>query len=79
MGPVTDDDPGLRTMSAETADRFRETVARFFQEYVLAFVMVSSYFGSGSIFIASSAGVRYGYALIWASSARPYWGSWPRT
>jgi manganese transport protein len=28
--------------------------------------MVASYFGSGSIFIASSAGVRFGYALLWA-------------
>lgn len=38
----------------------------FFKKYGLAFVMVASYFGSGSIFIASSAGVRFGYALIWA-------------
>ncbi len=38
----------------------------FFKRYGLAFVMVASYFGSGSIFIASEAGVRYGYALIWA-------------
>nr|WP_199897026.1 divalent metal cation transporter [Halarchaeum acidiphilum] len=28
--------------------------------------MVASYFGSGSVFIASSAGVRYGYTLLWA-------------
>ncbi|RAL25554.1 iron transporter [Lujinxingia litoralis] len=28
--------------------------------------MVASYFGSGSIYIASQAGVEYGYALIWA-------------
>ncbi len=28
--------------------------------------MVASYFGSGSVFIASSAGVRYGYGLLWA-------------
>lgn len=28
--------------------------------------MVASYFGSGSIFIASQAGVEYGYVLIWA-------------
>jgi manganese transport protein len=52
-------------MSSEFG-RYRDTVAGFFQEYGLAFVMVASYFGSGSIFIASSAGVRYGYALIWA-------------
>ncbi|MEX2570205.1 MAG: Nramp family divalent metal transporter [Gemmatimonadota bacterium] len=41
-------------------------LAAFFRRYGLAFVMVASYFGSGSIFIASQAGVRYGYALIWA-------------
>jgi len=28
--------------------------------------MVASYFGPGSIFIASQAGVEYGYLLIWA-------------
>ncbi|GAA0309240.1 hypothetical protein GCM10009066_23470 [Halarchaeum salinum] len=28
--------------------------------------MVASYFGSGSVFIASSAGVRFGYTLLWA-------------
>lgn len=38
----------------------------FFKNYGLSFVMVASYFGSGSIFIASLAGVEYGYALIWA-------------
>ncbi|EMA38110.1 Nramp family divalent metal transporter [Halococcus hamelinensis] len=38
----------------------------FFDKYGLAFVMVASYFGSGSVFIASSAGVQYGYALLWA-------------
>ena len=41
-------------------------VRRFFERFGLAFVMVASYFGAGSIFIASSAGVRYGYALLWA-------------
>ncbi len=40
---------------------------RFFEKYGLGFVMVASYFGSGSVFIASSAGVRYGYALLWAA------------
>jgi len=29
--------------------------------------MVASYFGSGSVFIASSAGVQYGYGLLWAA------------
>lgn len=39
---------------------------RFFDRFGLSFVMVASYFGSGSIFIASQAGVEYGYVLIWA-------------
>ena len=47
-------------------ERVRDTTSGFFQQYGLAFVMVASYFGSGSIFIASSAGVRFGYALLWA-------------
>jgi len=41
-------------------------VGEFFEKYGLAFVMVASYFGSGSVFIASSAGAQFGYALIWA-------------
>ena len=36
------------------------------QRYGLAFVMVASYFGSGSVFIASQAGVMHGYTLLWA-------------
>lgn len=43
-----------------------DALSGFFQKYGLAFVMVASYFGSGSIFIASEAGVEYGYTLIWA-------------
>lgn len=39
---------------------------KFFDRFGLSFVMVASYFGSGSIFIASQAGVEYGYILIWA-------------
>ncbi len=39
---------------------------KFFERFGLSFVMVASYFGSGSIFIASQAGVEYGYVLIWA-------------
>ena len=35
-------------------------------EYGLSFVMVASYFGSGSVFIASQAGVMHGYTLLWA-------------
>ncbi len=30
--------------------------------------MVASYFGSGSVFIASSAGVQFGYGLLWAAA-----------
>lgn len=53
---------------SETAigQRLNDTLSGFFQQYGLAFVMVASYFGSGSIFIASAAGVRFGYALLWA-------------
>ncbi|MFC6826301.1 Nramp family divalent metal transporter [Halopelagius fulvigenes] len=36
------------------------------QKYGLAFVMVASYFGSGSVYIASQAGVVHGYTLLWA-------------
>lgn len=53
-------------MAAERSYDLRDSMSGFFQEYGLAFVMVASYFGSGSVFIASSAGVRYGYALLWA-------------
>ncbi|WP_101294044.1 NRAMP family divalent metal transporter [Halegenticoccus soli] len=53
-------------MSAGYASELRDTATGFFQQYGLAFVMVASYFGSGSVFIASSAGVRYGYGLLWA-------------
>ena len=53
---------------SETADTGIDGVpgGDFFDKYGLAFVMVASYFGSGSVFIASAAGIRYGYALIWA-------------
>lgn len=44
----------------------RALITSFFEKYGLSFVMVASYFGSGSIFIASQAGVEYGYVLIWA-------------
>lgn len=36
--------------------------------------MVASYFGSGSVFIASQAGVQYGYALIWAAVGATVFG-----
>jgi len=44
----------------------RRVLKDFFKNYGLSFIMVASYFGSGSIFIASQAGVEYGYLLIWA-------------
>ena len=51
-------------------DQFTVGIAReipaAIKEYGLAFVMVASYFGSGSVFIASQAGVMYGYTLLWA-------------
>lgn len=54
------------TTSTSKSDELLSTLSDFFARYGLAFVMVASYFGSGSVFIASSAGVRYGYALLWA-------------
>lgn len=44
----------------------KEFFSNFFDKYGLSFIMVASYFGSGSIFIASQAGVEYGYVLVWA-------------
>lgn len=52
--------------TASYRDRLNDTLLGFFQQYGLAFVIVASYFGSGSVFIASAAGVRFGYALLWA-------------
>lgn len=49
-----------------TDSEARGPIGRFFRKFGLAFVMVASYFGSGSIFIASQAGVRFGYTLLWA-------------
>ncbi|WP_224268991.1 NRAMP family divalent metal transporter [Haloprofundus salinisoli] len=46
--------------------KIRGTTSKFFEKYGLAFVMVASYFGSGSVFIASQAGVQFGYLLVWA-------------
>ncbi len=57
---------GSGSKMTQYADRFRDATSGFFQKYGLGFVMVASYFGSGSVFIASSAGVRYGYGLLWA-------------
>lgn len=41
-------------------------IRNFFDKYGLSFLMVASYFGAGSIYIASQAGVEYGYTLLWA-------------
>ncbi len=41
------------------------SVSEFFERFGLAFVMVASYIGSGTVFIMSTAGVQFGYALIW--------------
>lgn len=51
----------LRTIS----EKRPASVSEFFERFGLAFVMVASYFGSGSVFIMSTAGVQFGYALIW--------------
>lgn len=53
------------TSQESARERLRDTTSGFFQDYGLAFVMVASVVGSGSIFIASSVGIQYGYALIW--------------
>ncbi|MFC4356415.1 NRAMP family divalent metal transporter [Halobium salinum] len=55
-----------RTSTHNDSDGPLSVLTDFFARYGLAFVMVASYFGSGSVFIASSAGVQYGYALLWA-------------
>lgn len=44
----------------------KNILKRFFDKYGLSFIMVASYFGSGSVYIASQAGVEYGYTLLWA-------------
>lgn len=48
-----------------TRESLRDTTSGFFQQYGLAFVMVASVVGSGSIFVASSVGIQYGYTLVW--------------
>ena len=53
-------------MSTKNFTPFQD-VNGFTQKYGLAFVMVASYFGSGSVFIASQAGVMHGYTLLWAA------------
>lgn len=57
-----------QTTGQDRAEResLRDTTGGFFQRYGLAFVMVASVVGAGSLFIASSAGIQYGYTLIWA-------------
>src|SRR5690625_2648579 len=44
----------------------KDFFSKFFEKFGLSFIMVASYFGSGSIYIASQAGVEYGYTLLWA-------------
>lgn len=54
-------------MATDHTTRSRlDGVSAAIKEYGLAFVMVASYFGSGSVFIASQAGVVHGYTLLWA-------------
>ena len=53
-------------MSTKNFTPFQD-VTGFTQKYGLSFVMVASYFGSGSVFIASQAGVMHGYTLLWAA------------
>ncbi|HSH44953.1 MAG TPA: divalent metal cation transporter, partial [Longimicrobiales bacterium] len=53
-------------MAVQDGQTEGNVIQKFFRNYGLAFIMVASYFGSGSIFIASEAGVRFGYGLIWA-------------
>jgi manganese transport protein len=63
---MTATEPDANTTPASSyRDRVNNTLSGFFQTYGLAFVMVASYFGSGSIFIMSSAGVQFGYAMLW--------------
>lgn len=55
-------------MTTDHVTRSRlDGVSAAIKEYGLAFVMVASYFGSGSVFIASQAGVAHGYTLLWAA------------
>ncbi|NKE36642.1 divalent metal cation transporter [Natronococcus sp. JC468] len=46
--------------------RIGQEISEAVSEYGLAFVMVASYFGSGSVYIASQAGLMHGYTLLWA-------------
>jgi len=52
-------------MSTQTASVL-DSITGLAEQYGLAFVMVASYFGSGSVYIASQAGVMHGYTLLWA-------------
>lgn len=47
-------------------ERISTELSDAIKEYGLAFIMVASYFGSGTVFIASQAGVMHGYTLLWA-------------
>ena len=64
--PVDTADAGAtETATGADEEKRQHLLARFFDRFGLAFVMVASYFGSGSVFIMSSAGVQFGYSLIW--------------
>nr|WP_290817410.1 hypothetical protein [Halovivax sp.] len=56
-----------------------DSLLEFAHQYGLTFVMVASYFGSGSVFIASQAGVMHGSPCCGPPSAPPCSGSWLRT
>lgn len=45
--------------------KLMEMIRNFYEDYGVSFVIVASYFGSGSIFIATAAGARFGYSVLW--------------
>lgn len=53
------------TLTKTLREEWPSSHSEFFERFGLAFVMAASYFGSGSVFIMSSAGVQFGYALVW--------------
>lgn len=57
--------PVTETPTKTLREEWPSSLSEFFERFGLAFVMAASYFGSGSVFIMSSAGVQFGYALIW--------------
>lgn len=53
------------TNQTTVREQLQSSASGFFKNYGLAFVMVASVVGAGSIFVASSVGIQYGYSLIW--------------